>query len=340
MRIATYNIEWFNALFDDDGELIDDDGWSARHNITRSQQTEAVGIVLTAIRADAIMIVEAPDQNRRRSTVRALEGFAYRMGLSARKAVLGFENETQQEIALLYDPDKLSVRHDPIGEETGKRGSADAPRFDGAFRIDLDIDAKEDIVTFSKPPIELAVETATGTAFRMIGVHLKSKAPHGATNREAAMRIGIANRRKQLAQAVWLRQRIDGHLAAGETLMVMGDMNDGPGLDEYEDLFGRSSVEILLGEGEGALYDPHARAALTRKLGAIYSTSRFYQPETGRYMQALLDYIMVTRDLRARGAAWRIWHPFDDPDCWNLPELSRALLTASDHYPVTIDLDI
>jgi len=49
---------------------------------------------------------------------------------------------------------------------------------------------------------------------------------------------------------------------------------------------------------------------------------------------------MVTRDLRARGASWRIWHPFDDPDCWNLPELSRALLTASDHYPVTIDFDI
>ena len=96
MRIATYNIEWFNALFDDDGELIDDDGWSARHNITRSQQTEAVGIVLTALKADAIMIIEAPDQNRRRSTVRALEGFAYRMGLSARKAVLETEALARQ----------------------------------------------------------------------------------------------------------------------------------------------------------------------------------------------------------------------------------------------------
>ena len=43
--------------------------------------------------------------------------------------------------------------------------------------------------------------------FRMIGVHLKSKSPHGAKTRDQAMRLAIANRRKQLAQAIWLRTR-------------------------------------------------------------------------------------------------------------------------------------
>ncbi len=343
MRIATYNVEWFNALFDDEGALMDDGGWSGRHDVTRADQLAALGIVFNALDADAVLVVEAPDESRKRQTVPALERFADVMGLRARKALLGFANDTQQELALLYDPRVLTCRHDPKGEPTGQKGSRDTPRFDGVFRIDLDIDATEDKVVFSKPPIEIAVETRSGTALRIIGAHLKSKAPHGARGRDEAMRMGIANRRKQQAQAVWLRRRIDQHLDAGETLIVLGDLNDGPGLDEFEHLFGRSSVEIITGEGgesDHVLYDPHARRALTRRIGPVVSSSRFYIADEGRYLQALLDYIMISPDLCAKAPVWRIWHPFDDPQCWSVPELREALLVASDHFPVTLDLTI
>lgn len=341
MRIATYNVEWFDALFDDEGQLLDDGRWSARYNVTRAQQLEALGIVFTALDADAVMVIEAPDTSRHRSTTTALENFARTFGVRARRAVTGFANETQQEIALLYDPDVLSARHDPQGALAGKKSLEEAPRFDGNFRIDLDIDATEDIVTFSKPPLELAVETAAGTELRLIGAHLKSKAPHGAKDRDEAMRLSIANRRKQLAQAIWLRRRVAAHLAEGTPLMVMGDMNDGPGLDEYEHLFGRSSVEIILAEdGDAPLWDPHADRALSQRLGAQPTSARFWIRQEKRYLQALLDYIMVSPDLRARAPHWRIWHPLDDPDCWHVPELRDALVTASDHFPVTLDIDI
>lgn len=342
MRLATYNVEWFNALFDDDGTPLSDDGWSARYNITRAHQLEALGIVFTALNADAVMIIEAPDQNRRRDTVRALEAFARLFDLRARRAVIGFANDTQQEIALLYDPDVLSATHDPVGHETGKKGATDAPRFDSTFRIDLDVDDTQDLVQFSKPPLELAMRSlSSGVAFRIIGAHLKSKAPHGATTRDEVMRQSIANRRKQLAQAIWLRARIAGHLADATPLIVMGDMNDGPGLDEYENLFGRSSVEILLGaEGQPQLYDPHARLALGRRLGVMPTTARFWIRPEKRYLQALLDYIMISPDLRAAAPQWRIFHPLDDPDCWQVPELRDALVTASDHFPVTLDIAI
>ncbi len=343
MRIATYNVEWFTALFDEEGNLLDDTQWSRRHDVTRRDQLAAAGTVFTALDADAVMVIEAPDHNGRRATVAALENFAQVMGLRARKALVGFENDTQQEIALLYDPEKLSARHDPQGTETGKKGSSRAPRFDGVFRIDLDIDNTQDLVRFSKPPFELAVETAQGNALRLIGAHLKSKAPHGARGRDEIMRKAIANRRKQQAQAVWLRQRIEAHLRAGEEVIVLGDLNDGPGLDEYENLFGHSTVEIILGEGappELKLFDPHARRALQRRIGAVNTTSRFYLSAEKRYIQALLDYIMVSHRLRDRHPRWRIWHPFDDPDCWKVPELREALITASDHFPVTMDIDI
>ena len=341
MRIATYNVEWFANLFAEDGSLLNDGRWSGRYDVRRNEQLEALGIVFTAMDADGIMIVEAPDENGKRSTVQALENFAKFFDLRTRKALIGYSSDTQQEIAFLYDPDVITAVHDPQGEPTGKKGHTHAPRFDGVFRRDLDVDAAPELVTFSKPPLELQITTASGSALRMIGVHVKSKAPHGARNKEAVMRLSIDNRRKQLAQCIWLRQRVDQHLDAGESVIVLGDFNDGPGLDEYEKLFGRSGVEIVMGEDDcPCLYDPHARMAVTSRVAAMPTTARFYISSQKRYLQALLDYIMISEDLRGKTPEWRIWHPFDDPVVYKTPELQDALLTASDHFPVTLDIDL
>ncbi|MEM9433735.1 MAG: endonuclease [Pseudomonadota bacterium] len=339
MRIATYNTEWFNTLFDDTGQLIDDDSWSARYNVTKAMQTQALGRVFQALDADGVMIIEAPDSNRNRNTVVALENFAAHFGLRARAALVGFTNDTQQEIAFLHDPDILTTMHAPVSTYEPPA----APRFDQSFEIDLDIDAQADTVTFSKPPLEVLVETTTGKLLRMIGVHAKSKAAHGARDAAHAMRLSIANRRKQLAQCIWLRRRVASHLQAKDSLIVLGDFNDGPGLDEYEALFGKSSVEIVLGLDQARdlqLYDPHAAAALQQRLGVRVSTSRFYLRKEKRYLNALLDYIMVSPDLKDLSPDWQVWHPFDDPACFDTPELSHALLTASDHFPVTLDIDL
>ncbi|MGR3490747.1 MAG: endonuclease/exonuclease/phosphatase family protein [Shimia sp.] len=328
MRIATYNVEWFDALFNDDGGLRWDDGRSGRHGVTRTDQLAALGRVFQAIDADAVMVIEAPDTGSVRRSARALEAFAAHFALRARRALGGFANGTQQEITLMYDPDVVAARHDP-------RASKTAPLFDAELLIDLDVDAEPEVVRWSKPPLELALE-GQGRPLRMIGVHAKSKAPHGARSEDEARRISIANRRKQLAQCIWLRRRVEAHLAAGDDLIVLGDFNDGPGLDEYEALFGRSGVEIVLGAGSAALFDPHAAQALGNRF-ALPTTARFWLEREGRYLQALLDYIMVSPGLRA-GALWRIWHPFDDPECFRDADLRDALLAASDHFPVTLDL--
>lgn len=341
MRIATYNVEWFARLFDDEGELLLDGAWSGRHDVKRKDQIDALGIVFTALNADAIMIIEAPDGHAKLSTERALENFARFFDLRTRKALVGFTNETQQEIALLYDPDVMTAVHDPQGQETGKKGASGAPRFDGVFRGGRDDADLVEPVRFSKPPLEAAISMKSGQDLRMIGVHVKSKAPHGAKGRKEIMKLSVENRRKQLAQCVWLRNRVEQHLKADESLIVLGDMNDGPGLDEYEKLFGRSGVEVVLGEdGQDCLYDPHAAMAVTQRVGAMPTTSRFYIAEKKRYFQALLDYIMVSADLRPKDEAWRIWHPFDDQQCYETVELREALLVASDHFPVTLDLKL
>lgn len=343
LRIATYNVEWFDHLFDDAGDLVIDDGWSGRHDVTRADQLAALGRVFRALDADAVMVIEAPNSGRRRDGVRALERFAAHFGLRARRAILGFENDTQQEIMLLHDPDRLSAVHDPIGGVPHTSDAADAPRFDQSLRIDLDMDGGPEKVVWSKPPLEVAIETARGTKARLIGVHAKSKSPHGAKNEADAMRLSIANRRKQLAQCIWLRRRVDAHLAAGEALIVLGDFNDGPGLDTYEKLFGRSSVEIVMGEGEARpLFDPHAHAAARprRFSAALPTTARFAVPPDWRWLMALLDYIMISSDLCGKSPKWRIFHPFEDPQIFADPPLREALLTASDHFPVLLEIEI
>jgi hypothetical protein len=334
MRFATWNVQWFDHLYDEQSRLWNDDGRGGREGVTRAEQTQAIARVLHALDADAILIVEAPDSRRRsRDGLPVLADFARRAGLRTSQALMGFPSDSRQEIALLFDPDVLRARHDPQ--------SGEPPRFDGTFRADLDGDGRPEPIRWSKPPLEADLLTDAGHRLRLIGVHAKSKAAHGARDEGHALRIAVENRRKQLAQCLWLRARVDRHLAQGDPLIVLGDFNDGPGLDEHEAQFGRSGIEIVLGEGDGPrLFDPHAALALRGPTAAQPATARFRIPPDGRWLSALLDYVMVSPDVRARRPRWRIWHPFDDPACWRDEALRNALLHASDHFPVTLDIDL
>ena len=338
MKFATYNVEWFSGLFGEDGRLLHNQDWSSRRDVTKSRQLDAISQVLRAIDADCVLIVEAPDTSRNRSTEASLLAFAKHYQLRLNTVLTGFLNDTQQEIALFYDNTKMTARHDPQGTDDPTEA---APRFDTAFHKDVDVDDAPEIHTFSKPPLEADITLASGRKLRLMGVHIKSKAPHGAKNRDDEVRISIANRRKQLAQTLWLRRRVEAHLSAGDDVMVLGDFNDGPGLDAYEKLFGHSSVEVVLGANSPepmTLFDPHAVARLDPRETWSPSTARFYLHHQKRYLNALLDFIMVSKGIRDRGPVWKIWHPFDDPECFDAKKIQSALLDASDHFPVTLDL--
>ena len=103
-----------------------------------------------------------------------------------------------------------------------------------------------------------------------------------------------------------MRGRADQILNLKEDLIVLGDLNDGPGLDEFENLFGRSSVEIVMGQGRAALFDPHAVKTVQTPFAERPSTARFFQPKADRYLEALLDYIMVSERLLLRKPTWTI----------------------------------
>jgi hypothetical protein len=242
----------------------------------------------------------------------------------------------------MYDPFVVGVSHDPEGVMSDGSTPVVAPRFDGKFRYDVDVDGKAEVFEFSKPPIELTIKHLTSNqSIRMIGVHTKSKSTHGANGPKEELAMMVENRRKQLAQCIWIRQRAEAHLAAGDPLVILGDFNDGPGVNEYETMFARSGVEIVLGDhGAMRMMEPHAAIMLDPRQAWSLSTSRFYISKFKRYLNALLDYIMLSPDLaQTTDPKWRIWHPFDDPECFNDLEMRDALLTASDHFPVSVELN-
>lgn len=348
LRIATWNVCWFAGLFDQEDKLRANDERSAIYGVTRAEQAAAIATVLARIDADLFAIIEAPNTGKTQSTVRALEGFARLNAMRQVQALTGFASDTDQEIALLYDPSIISARHDPLGvplsdnDVGAERPFAAAPRFDGTYPLDLDGDGTVDLHRFSKPPLEADVHLrGPDQQVRLIAVHAKSKAPHGADDAEDAARISLLNRRKQLAQCAWLRARIDEHRARGDDVIALGDFNDGPGLDKYERVFGRSGVEIVMGsldDPDGRMHTPFV-GLKPNPSRARLATARFYNRERQGFLNALIDFVMLSPGLVARtNPEWRIWHPFDDAECFADPALRDALLQASDHFPVSVDM--
>jgi len=344
LRIATYNVAWFTNLFGRNDVLLADDEWSSRYKIRRRDQLKAIAKVMQAVNADAIMVIEAPDTGGDRNSVRALQNFADEYGLRQSRALSGFESHTRQEITLMYDPDVVAVKHSPRGMRSKGLTPERAPRFDSKFLYDLGVEGQNSVHTFSKPPLEvLLTHKASGKSLHLIGVHNKSKGLHERLHEDVMIKLAISNRNKQLGQCVWIRQRVENHIAAGEPVIVLGDFNDGPKMDAYEALFEKSSIEIVMGDPREHLTymdDPNASIFLDPMSGWALSSARFYNSELKWYVNTLLDYIMVSPDLAALPNSRRIFHPFDDPNCYAQSPLSQALLTASDHFPVVFDVSI
>jgi endonuclease/exonuclease/phosphatase family metal-dependent hydrolase len=329
IRLCTYNIEWFDDLFDQDNDLKDVED-------TR-RKVSALKEVSTALAADLIGVVEAPNttvSTGHQSTEKKLQAFLDETGQQNFRPLVGFVSAGRQELAILYNAEKLEARHSP----GGSRGSRSNPPFDGEFFFDTDDDRVKEAYRFYRPPLEAEVTIrATGQKFHLILVHTKSKGIFDAVDLLRWERENARNRRKLYAECSWIRRRADELLEQGEDVVVMGDFNDGPGMDYYELSFGRSAVEIVMGDiynPQRILRNPVGRPRWTR-WGWEPSSARFTDRITGTPVNVLIDHILVSRGIPVETGGSRVWNPFQDDLA---RPLKRALLAASDHFPVTLDV--
>lgn len=331
MRLISYNIEWFDDCFAEDNSM--------KTTAEATKKFDAVARVLAETNADVIGITEGPNTTTttgQRNTVAALEGFANAKGLRQSKAMIGFPSAGRQEIAVLYDPLVCTVEHAPGGRE----GHKTSPPFNKSFQADSDGDGIPEIYKHYRPPLEAKVTRADGKpSFWMIVVHTKSKGIFSAMDRIHFERQSDRNRRKLFAECTSIRLRVDEWLKDNRPVVVMGDVNDGPGFDYYESRFGRSAVELILGDVfdlDGMLRYPIGRPKFGR-YGWEPSTARFTDTFTGDKVNALIDHIMVSSHIvPAPGVSALVWNPFQLDEA---KPLKSALLNASDHFPVTLDID-
>lgn len=329
-RLMSYNIEWFDKAFEPDNSLKTD--------AASLKQIDAVAKVISTIDPDLIGITEGPNTTTttgRRNSVAALENFAVAKGLRQRKAMIGFPSAGSQEIAVLYDPDALRVSHDP----GGRSGQTKNPPFNEQFFADSDGDGIKEIYKHYRPPLEARVHRADGGGdFWLMVVHTKSKGIFNAMDRVHFERTSDRNRRKLFAECGSIRQRVDEWLEADRAVVVMGDVNDGAGFDYYEGRFGRSAVELIMGD----LFKPddilrnYAGAPEWGRYGWEPSSVRFRDSFTGDNINALIDHILLSRHLRPTGTpAAQVWNPYQNI---NAKPLKSELLEASDHFPITTDI--
>lgn len=327
LRLATWNIEFFDRLFNRDNTLKSD-----AESRTR---LEAVAAVLQAVEADLIGVTEGPNTGGNQSTVTKLEAFADAFNLSTRKALTGFTSRGVQEIALLYNDDKIAAEHKPGG------AGVNNPPFNREFRVDTDEDRIKEVYAHFRPPLEAEVTVrASGESFCLIVAHIKSKGIFSNMDRLNWERASRRNRLKIFAEALSVRQRVDEFLGDGREVVVMGDINDGPGFDFYEFMFGKSGVELIMGdffEPDRILRNYVGRPKMN-DFGFTPSSARFRDSFTGDFVNVLIDHILASPGLPTQGAAAHIvWNPFQADEARPLRE---TLLAASDHFPVTLDLDL
>ena len=378
VRTATWNIEHFNKLFSDtnapEPPRPDEE---TRFRITAQRQLEAAVTVIRRLDPDLLLVIEAPgtSQSGTRDTVEALENLARVNGLRCSRAAIGFNSSGHQEIAVMFDPERITVTHAPDGaplamtrtaldalDDAGRiaqlplaldtltgRKVRPAPRFDTIYPFDSEDDRLLELYRFTRPPFEARVgvlqDGAEQMAFRMIGAHVKSKGNYDVKDDLRDDIKNLANRRRILAECSWIRARVEEYLDAGETVLVAGDFNDGPGLGYHERSFGRSAVELVAGvlsTPDRILWTNMLKPSWSGSKGWSPSTASFYQKDSGKFFNALIDFILVSRDLYARGTdgldSWRIWDPWRSND--DDEELTKALKDASDHYPVTFDFTV
>jgi endonuclease/exonuclease/phosphatase family metal-dependent hydrolase len=178
----------------------------------------------------------------------------------------------------------------------------------------------DDGPVFSRDCPQYEVRTPSGAVVHVLVNHFKSHSGGGGERRER--------------QAIAVRKIVDGLVAAGKHVVVLGDLNEGPTEE------GGHAPHL------SALYDDDS------PLVECYSLPGFdVGPRPGSFdscgLRNRLDYIFISKSLETAfrgGALFRkgLWGDrVTRPTLWETyPEITRSVEQASDHAAVFVELDI
>ncbi|TYB61359.1 endonuclease [Nonomuraea sp. PA05] len=301
LKITTVNGEWMNDWFTADAEtaaFVPEFSKDGEHGVTAEAAGRLAGLI-SAIDADVVALVEAPS---RPAELRLfIDEYLSVNGRPAYDFVLG-DSGGSQKPALLFKPDRVALSLTPSSEA--------GPLID-PWMADVDGDGTLNEYAFTRNPLCCEAEV-DGNRLGVVVAHLKSNFINRGrqmwqdpARRLEFVKAALRNRRRIANEAMRIRRAMERRLESEpeSATVVLGDLNDGPGQDYFEEFYLAHNVTDIL---VGSPYEPerlfgHAQADVEeeQRFSAVFDD--FVTKEPDRHV--LLDHILLSPGLTNGGSA-------------------------------------
>lgn len=342
LNICSFNMEWMNDWFTADAmpvgfrQTFVRDGHMNDTDATASR----AAAVIRAIDPDILAVQEAPSRAAEMGLF--IREYLSDDGVPRYNHFLG-DSGAAQKLALLYKPGSLDAAQ--------LAPSSEIQMLIDPWMSDVDGDAVLDEYHFTRTPLVVNFVVG-GHPLQILVAHTKSNFINNGrelweneATRQNYIVAALKNRRRISSEAMRLRVYIDAVLNGDPVapMIVLGDLNDGPGRDYFEELYlTHNMTDILVGstfEPEKLFAHAQHDVPAEDRYTAIFDD--FVTGENGKRL--LLDHMLLspglctTAGLRKIGGSGTVHHAAYEAQIVNGGVFRED--RPSDHAPVGVLLE-
>lgn len=279
LRVASINGEWMNSWFTADGtpaaflQAFKLPGES--HSNSTAETTKRLAAVIRAIDSDILALQEAP--SRKEELDLFINTHLSDAGGPVYSAILG-DSGGAQKLALLYKPASvISASLTP---------SATITMLLESWIADVDGDMLLESYEFTRAPLVVDIQVGANQ-MQIIVMHTKSSFVNQGkalwddpTRRQEYVIAALKARRRNATECMRARKYLESRVAADSTvrMMLMGDLNDGPGMDYFEENYLAHNITDIL---VGSVFDPES----------LFEHAQHDVPRANRYTAQFDDFV-------------------------------------------------
>jgi endonuclease/exonuclease/phosphatase family metal-dependent hydrolase len=341
VTICSFNCEWMNDWFTTDAEPVAFKPTFTRdgHTSNTAQTAARTAALIRALDPDLLAIEEGPSRPAELGIF--IQDHLSDNGQPLYEFFLS-DSGAQQRVGLLYKPG--SVDSAQLAPHSAIANLIDP------WQADVDGDAVLDEYDFTRTPLVVDA-TVGGEALQVIVMHTKSNFINNGeglwndpATHQSYVVAALKNRRRISTEGMRVRTYLDARLKQDvkSRIIVLGDLNDGPGLDYFEELYLSHNVTDIM---VGSAFQPEW----------VFTHAQHDVPEAERYTavfddfvtgeqdkHVLLDHILLSPGLRhvplkKVSGSGRIRHAEYDTQVVNGGANRED--RPSDHRPVSVELE-